>query len=866
MSFKTADVLSPFTLACWNQFPGQWMIDTVDGEGKKAEAAFRSFVQNKVPQALTLLKKLINGRHIAPVHLPLNVYTIFLIYIDEQIELYQNQREERDPALDLKWQEFKVAFSKERSHLFIKDSKWATPFFEDLKRQLTGADALGDFEETISFWMQLIGIAHIGDMCLAALFEKKAKSQTLHSTPQGVVVDIDLPRRDLETSFYLALRRFSQDLRWIIPKMVQTMQAIEQKMQLSEEGVLGRVLHGLTSGHLKQACSFVSKMERELKAVERDLLCADLTDNRALKNSSTRLKAVFVDVSEYFPSFSQHVQLVESWEKSGLANVTFANYLGEGISFSRQHLPFVRSSIEEYQECHLLSDGYLVFEYATLSRLLASLQKSNEALEKHQKNGIVPRLVSPESPSLLPSSSGYDEKVVEELLASASSRSGSGRKKGKKSSHQPAEKKQKEKAISPPVSEKKTNEKSKRVSLEPQTSPPNPVLDPLEQLREKMFQIRQGNPSPSLRQALWHLDALISIQQLFDTKSVKAEESLTIFDAAVSSAQKLLEQTYRFCGGSSQTAHNLKTCHSACSASPYPEIVKELYLANHWTRYFYIQQQKWRSISTQDVQTPPLLEELVKLAEGTPFSPQELQQRVKMLIEKTCRQVEQLLPQAALSPLDPPLAKEVAIQWKAPIEASGMETVKSRLKAFLADAGFSPQQPVYLYVKQAIAALAMLKDSLVRIQTAHTPRELATWTSWCLQQVQETIENVLHAIEYLQEGEVSVQHDLKALSEKVGLKMGDFAGACDALSYKPRYPIENSSEGLGAQILDDVEAFKHHPECLEGFQIVGSSPFLWKMPSQGLSLDQMGARLESFIKQAEAFLRTQAVPLLLESM
>ncbi len=865
MSFKTAEVLSPFILPCWSQFPGKWMVESAGSEGKKADMVFRHFAQNKVPQALTLLKKLIDGRHIAPVHLPLTVYTIFLTYIDEQIELYQNQREERDPALDLKWREFEVAFSKERSHLFTRDSKWAAPFFEDLKRQLTSADILADFEETIAVWVQLISIAHIGDMCLAALFEKKAKSQTPHVTSQGVV-NIDLPRRDLQSSFYLTLHRFSQDLKWIVPKIVQTMQAIEQKMQLSEGGILRRVFHVLTSGYLEQACTQASKMERELKAIERDLLCADLTDSQALENISTQLEAVFDHVAQYFPDWSEQIGIIQDWEKSELPTARISNYQGEEVIFSRQHLLVVRSCLEDYQGCYLLSDGHLVSEYSILSRLLKSLQKSNEAIEKYQREGIVPRLASPKSPSLLPPPFGYDEKVVEELLASASPRSGNGRKKGKKASHQPIEKKAKEKSTSQPVSEKKTNEKCKQEKLEPQTLPQNPILDPLEQLREKMFQIRQGNSSPSLRQALWHLDALISIQQLVDTQSVKAEESLTIFDAAVSSAQKLLEQTYRFCGGSSQITHNLKACHSACSPSPYPEIVKELYLANHWTRYFYIQQQTLRSISTQHIEIPPILEELVKLAEGAPFSPQELQQRVKLLIEKTCRQVQQLLPQAALPPLNLPLAKEVSIQWKAPIELAGIETIKNSLKAFLADSGFSPQQPVYLHVKQAIAALTMCKDSVARIQTAHTPRELATWTSWCLQQVQETIENVLHAIEYLQEGEVSVQHDLKALSEKVGLKMGDLAGACDALSYKPRYPVENSSEGLGARIVDDVEAFKHHPECLEGFQIVGSSPFLWKMPSQGLSLDQMGARLESFIKQAEAFLRTQAVPLLLESM
>ncbi len=859
MSFKTGDVLSPYRLVPWDMEPGAFILSKIKLDMKKAELVFRTFVQHKIPQAVALLTKLINTRHVAPVHLPMKVHAIFFTYIHEQIELYQNQRSERDPALDQKWQGFKQMFSKELDLVFAREAKWAAPFFDELKDRLKSVDLLkADFEASLSLWLQIISIAHVRDMYLVSLFEKNAKRTNLaHFATQGFIYT-DLPRSALEASFHLVLSQLLKDFKWIAPLVVQ-------KMPLPENSIFEGMFHVVTGVSLRETCAAASAMEEEFKPIRRDLLLLDLTDSQTLKQTVDRLYQMFCNLEETaFGNVSAHIEKLREEATAGRRPSYFANPSGERISVPPDCFEPFLSLMENFQECHLLIDSYLASSCISLSRIAEALQKSNEALEKYQREGIMPHLVSKAS-SILPSPSLYDEKVVEELLASSSPRSGNGKKKAKKASHQPTEKKQPQKAASPPVSEKKTSEKSKRISLEPQTLPPNSVLDPLEQLREKMFQIWQGNPSSSLRQALWHLDALISIQQLVNTKSVKAEESLTIFDAAVSFAQKLLEQTYRFCGSSSQTTHNLKMCHSACSASPYPEIVQELYLANHWTRYFYIQQENWHSISTQDVETPPLLEELVKLAEGASFSPQELQQRVKTLIEKTCQQVQQLLPQTVLAPLDPPLAKEVAIQWKAPIEAAELETVKSSLKAFLADAGFAPQQPVYLYVKQAIAALAMCKDSVARIQAVRTPRELATWTSWCLQQVQEGIENVFHAIEYLQEGEVSVQHDLKALSEKLGLKMGDLAEACDALSYKPRYPVENDSEGLGARILDDVEAFKHHPECLEGFQIVGSSPVLWKMPSQGLSLDQMGVRLASLIKQAEAFLRTQAVPLLLGS-
>ncbi len=861
MSIKISDVACPYSLMPWSRNPGAWIVNQAGSNSKKAEAAFRSFVQHKVPEAVTILIKLIDARHISSVHLPMTVYTIFLIYVDEQIELYQSQQNEKDSEVENKWREFKEMFSRKRNEIFTRDSAWATSFFDQLKSRLLSADALSaDFEATISSWLQLISIANIGDMVLINLFEKQAKTTVLKDSGSKNLLSVDLPRSDLERSFYLLLRLLSQESKWIIPKMEQHLPCFRNATpQLVE------VFDEVTQKPLKEASDMISTMGMEVKRFLQDLFLLKLTDNEKLAQMRSGLLAHSERVFRCFGDVSSHIEKLRSQYEQGIAFEVIPKRSGGTIPFTRECAEPFLQILENYRECDQLIQAGLevVLGYdGMIDCLLKALEKSNEAFKKFQGEGTPLRLASACS-SILPKPRVYDERVFEELCASSSPRSGGGRrKKVKKSSHQPIEKKAKEKSISQPVSEKKTNEKSKQVSLEPQTPPQHPAVDPFEQLRERMIHIHQENLSSSLRQALWHLDALISIQQLLDTKSVKAEESLTVFDAAVSSAQKLLEQTYRFCGSSSQTTHNLKVCHSACSASPYPEIVKELYLANHWTRYFYIEQQTLHSISTQQVEMPPLLEELVKLAEGAPFSPQELQQRVKTLIEKTCQQVEQLLPQTAVSPLDPPLAKEVAIQWKTLIDTAGMETVKSHLKAFLADAGFAPQQPVYLHVKQAIAALTMCKDSLARIQAVRTPRELATWTSWCLQQVQEGIENVLHAIEYLQEGEASVQHDLKALSEKVGLKMGNLAGACNALSYKPRYPVENSSEGLGAQIIDDVEAFKHHPECLEGFQIVGSSPFLWKMPSQGLSLDQMGARLESLIKQAEAFLRTQAVPAL----
>lgn len=850
MSFKISDVVSPYRIATWSAYPGNWMMNKAE-TAQKADLLFRNFVKNRLPSAVALIKRLIDTRHVSAVHLPMTINSLFLTYVNEQIELYQTQNEERDLQIDQTWQEFQMALAKKRYELFTQDMKWCSCFFDDLKRLLINADVLAeDFNATIYLWLQIISIADIGDMYLAAIYETKAKSFCI-SKNKGVV-NVELPRGNLEASFYLISHQFSRDYRWVSLR-------IAQKMQFPENYPLTEAFYVMTGNRFSNVCRVSSLLLDECKEISQSLVFLDLTDNDAIEKISDRLEAMRYSLDQNFSDVTAHIETLQNAIKKGIKATVVSNPYQETADIPEgSHLALLRL-MEDYQECHLLEDGYHAFYCIGLREILAALSESNIAIEKYRKEGKCPKLVK-DCPSLLPSASRpqYDAKISQELLTSSSFKSERGPKKGKGAVRA-------QKIVPQPEKKKKAGkEKQEKIQSQATLIPTLTVkLDPLEKLSKKLFNLYQLNDSIPLRQALWHLDALTSIQRSSD---IKEAEALILLDATASAAHKLLEQTYRFClesRGNSFISHNLKKYHLAFDTSPYPDIVKQLYLANHWTRYFYIEKEKWSSLTTQVAHTPPLLDDLVNLAEGKSFAKDHLQNQVLAIIEKTCLQVEKMLLKMNAPAHDVFLAQDIPIQVKNPISLDVFEEIKESLDNFLVKAAFPPHHSVYLYVKQAISALSMLKGSLQKIEASKSPREFATWTSFCVQQIQEAMEDVLHAIEFFKEGDVSVLHELKTLSEKLGLEMGELGNACYGLSFKPRYPAENLSDGLGAQIIDDAETLRQCPECQDGFKLMGPSPkILWKTLDKLVSIPSVMERLMVLIQSSEAFLRTQAVPAL----
>ena len=121
---------------------------------------------------------------------------------------------------------------------------------------------------------------------------------------------------------------------------------------------------------------------------------------------------------------------------------------------------------------------------------------------------------------------------------------------------------------------------------------------------------------------------------------------------------------------------------------------------------------------------------------------------------------------------------------------------------------------------------------------------------------------MLHAIEFFKDTEITLPHDLQQLAKKIQLEMGSLSADLHSLSYKPRYPAEYLVEGEGAQLIDDAEALKHHPELQDGFELPSLPKRLWKLPSKEISTASVLNRLSKVLDDTAVFLKTTAIPAL----
>lgn len=847
--FNASATTIKLTVECWNYNPGRWIMSQ-SKTLQIANATFHQFVTRKMPDALKLVEQLNNTGHLSASHLPLTIYSIFLIYIAEQIELYQNQMDERDTAVDEKFAQFKEAFAKERYHLFTHNPKWADVFFKDLRDSLAKADSLPkDFDETLCLWLKLISIVHVGDIRLASCFHPEARSPLLLPAK---ATSADLQRDTLEASFYLIVNQLSLNFKGV--------EKLKDKMAFPSDAEKQKLFFGFTDtldidSRLQNVSTYenASSVILNIKECAKGLLSVDLKDNQAIDKSLQELRNISNHINCYGDLSSCFDQLQETeTRKEWPVKVMVQSKI---VSVSKETIQTLLSFVQNRHDSHLFFDCYLVPHVLLLTNILTYFMESNKDIEKFYKEGIMP----PSNPKPLlppPALSNYSETAFRELYATPIPEP------------QPTTtrtKKKKGVAKAQSVAPQKTQKEP--ILPAPQIIPVEPLqaaaLDSLEQLRRQLLAIYHTQPSAALRQAVWHLDKLITLKETLKTPAMN-KEGLTVLNLATSSAHKLLEQTYSFCLANRNirplSSHNLKNYERALGNSSFPEIVQQLHLGNNWPRYFYLEKRKWE-FSTQVVTVPALLQDLVDSADGKVQQKNPIGQKALDMIEKTRAHVETLLPQLNIDlPLEY-LAEDVSIQPKLRFSPGNFNKVKTELTTFLTQSKLPPHHPAYLHIKQAIAALNILKGSLQAVQVAKTPRELATWVPLCVQQVHEALEDVLCGIEGLREGQVtSLSHDLKKLAAKLGLEMGELADACDHLSYKSRYPAENLSSGLASQIIDDVEALRQFPGYLDGFKLVGKSPLLWKQPEKDPTLVGVMEKLCTLLKSTQVFLEVKAIP------
>ncbi len=877
MSINKLDVLADYEFLSLGTQLGKMikvsvvtMIDSSDqivigaDPEEKIKKIFNLFNNKKIPIVKSQIQQLVNHRCISNMHFPMTLYTIFFTYLDELIEHYQLGLEPRDEKLDEQFQSIKCLVAQGRFDLWNRDQKELEMIVTEIRNKLNDSDILPpNFDQTISLWVEILRVQYVGELNLAQLYGKNLKS--VHIAHETKIGAIKISRHHIEQSFFLVVNQLSKDFVWISKRTQEKMPELADKnLERAFSLVVGNLHYECLTPVSKQFQNLMEAMRRCLKAFS----LLDLDKNESL-DTMLRVLKMARSFTRVFPTPSR---VIDQLSKGESLSIPDGN---ERIIVSEEAFPGITNLLVNYNECEALVRFFLTLQTCYLDELLRSLAISNKLWENRNN---VKLLLASEVASLLPTPIEYDESAMEDLLLSTTSsinvkKKGKGKIPDKKGAPRtPQKKKQTAKPeAKSPQRQLKSEKKSPSVALT-LISEDTVQTSSIERLRAKLSHYCEITASPALRQALWHLDALTAFQTSFDRSPLQAKECLAIACGVASCAQKVLEQTYRSLLLKKEgvealpTSHNLLHYHREFDPAfkSYPEIVKKLCSANNWCRYFYSQEANLRVMSTRVVQIPHILSLFVQMAEGQTFLPAALKEFVDETIERASLHAESLLKGLDIGSSSslPPIHKApIAADSHVKIGVNGA-AVSRALQNFLNRSHLNSRHPAYLYIKQALAALKMLEVSLQKMNKAEDLHALSAWNIWATQQLQESMENVLHAIEYFQYRAVTTDHEMGKLAQDVGLEMGALAEGYHHLSYKTRYPAEFIENTPLAESIDDLEFLKHHPEIMDGFIVKQPTTLLWKMPSENASLERIEEKLVKQIVQWEEFLLNKAIPLL----
>jgi hypothetical protein len=840
MSVKLQDVVSNFFFPHWGAIPGRhilWEYKEVLGKStENVDKLFTRYVTEKIPKARNLVDQLVQNRSVSDIHLPLQLSSIFLIFLDECVEHYQNQFEKRDLEIDEKHLAIKYLLGNNSDLPWENNADEVKSLFALLRDKLVIEEALPPhFDASIAIWGQILTIPNMGNIQLASLYEKSAQKNRIcyeGGISESGHCETPLSRSVLQEALRLSVRQFSKNLNWLIPEMREKVPDLEDR---NLEDDLRKIIFNDAHPDKDQSVSACFRKYESLMNIFINLLLRLNVDEPGAEYAEYAVCLRLID-----EMMKNQSCIPRSWKIGDVAK-------GHDHSPIKLHDSLYKQ-LENYRQMYRQCRFYLNLPTIVVDKLMKALYLSDEAWKVYKETNNPPRLAS-QVPSLLapiveyqaPDDSWLETKSV-------------GHPKPKK------EKKNRTKTIvqvkTPLADSDEKPAGSHTASV--------PIISSIECLRSKLLHLHRANPSRALRQAAWHLDSLIVLQK----SQKKDRECLALVTMVASSAQKVLEQTYRFCtrqdNASLARVHNLKTYHRIYDphSTSYPSEVKKLFLANHWCRYFYTEYEKWDSLKTAVTAVPPLLSSLVEIAEGRNPSRAQLDSMIGGTIEAVHKHVEFMLQKQAQDNFQPIAFHHEPLALTTLLSGALFNSVSKKMGALLTTSKLNPHDPVHLRMKQILSALKMQSTCVENINSCKDISTFSTWTVWNLQQMQEIVEGALHCIEHLQSRQMSTDHEIKELAAKVKVEMGPLAEQFQNLSHKVRYPAEVLVNTIPARIIDDLEALKIHPEIMKGYALEPNPAILFADPSEGITPNLIAGKLNKFMQDTEEFLRMKALPAL----
>src|SRR5690349_17166974 len=232
MSIKFSDIVTYFQIPPLGINPGTFIqrkFNNINIHKKRqfasnhADTIYKNFLKT-LPSMKEKICTLAAKHHITPVHLPLLTHSIFLNFVDELIEHYQNQLEHKDEEMNKQWLDLKSKLVKMVDQPWTNNSEQINALLTQIKTKLECEGASSpDFDEMVFLWKEILNVQFTGNVTLAAIFEKSAYSNRIEKNDDNTVQDIIIPfsTGDLIQSYFLFLRQIQRNFPWMLSEILE---------------------------------------------------------------------------------------------------------------------------------------------------------------------------------------------------------------------------------------------------------------------------------------------------------------------------------------------------------------------------------------------------------------------------------------------------------------------------------------------------------------------------------------------------------------------------------------------------------------------------------------------------------------------
>lgn len=845
--------------------PGVFLSANIKNQVKwnsfyKSESAQRTEVFNKIDEARKKflveiqtvglgIQTLAQRNQIKSVHEIFYVADVIILMIEDLLSYYLQQCPD-DREIESDWKKMKLLFAE----LTYKSTE-----SEELLKQALAlfkakfAKACLD-PESLEAQFQILKVLVIHPDTkftqIASLFEERARPKSWNEARKEEI-RIYFSLSTLHQAFHMLTAKCQKELTWLdetIPEVIEALGGDQtfENFTLAFDRMrptLTYTAHTLL--HPEKIKEWWGEQRTYFFNVVKQLQTCDLSDSEVLKKLKPIVEEAEIEAKRRFANIKQSIQDLNTHPQGIQTRIQLLQnlhyichgYFGQALGLLRGVIPaIVHGNVALQRIPHSERQRYLATQLP--------FRREWRLPEPTTSSSSVNPVVNPNEKINTPSTPKKDKKI-----------------KGTKRSERATSTSQKPEVRAEPAEVKEIPPSPPATELMIVSEEPLSFEQKISELRERCYFACRSETTinrDALRQGWWHLDQMAYFTQVVASISqISSVEKLNLYFACATHAAWALEQTLRFRSEEASTFdHNLRIMSRRAGLSSEPEIVRKLFLANHWSRYFHEYLHSWKGYTTISTPPPPVLQRMSDLANNLdPCDKQTFLQEVTEIAEQTAELLDKLVPakRTDKNVEVPSGSVKIPLENRAKITDKNLQTVqviKSELNSLTFRSKLPDYHPGLNKLKQAESTFEMLHSTLIQLNNATTYEKFSMWALRGIHLLQNGFAESLATIEYMNTGKRQLRHEIENNGE-IEFDLKGLPQIFDHLSQKIRYPIDCTKCGTAGKLVDLCAALARYPHQDLGF--VTETPIVedsWNLPQNGVRLVDIIKELNLLFEEA----------------